>query len=53
MRKRDFVFFDGKYLKGLGAFWHNVFTVFVSNQRKKLFKMATFTFRVGNHIFFI
>ena len=31
------------------------FSIFVSNQRKKLSKMATFTFRllVGDHIFFI
>ena len=29
------------------------FALFVSNQRKKLFNMATLTFRVGDHIFFI
>jgi hypothetical protein len=27
--------------------------LFVSNQRKKIFNMATFTFRVGDYIFFI
>ena len=37
-----------------GLFFHQIFfTVFVSNQRKKLFKMATLTFRVVDHIFFI
>jgi hypothetical protein len=35
-------------------FFHQIFfTVYVSNQRKKLFKMTTLTFRVGDHIFFI
>jgi hypothetical protein len=38
--------------KGL-IFCSNFFSIFVSNQRKTLFKMVTFTFRVGDHIFFI
>jgi hypothetical protein len=30
-----------------------IFKLFISNQREKLYKMATLTFRVGDHIFFI
>ena len=41
-------------MKKNALFFHQIFfTVFVSNQRKKLFKMATLTFRVIDHIFFI
>jgi hypothetical protein len=29
------------------------FSIFVSNQRRTLFKMATLTFRLSDHIFFI
>jgi hypothetical protein len=29
------------------------FSIFVSNQREKLYKMATLTFRLADHIFFI
>jgi hypothetical protein len=34
-------------------FLYKFFSSFVSNQRKTLLKMATSTFRVGDHIFFI
>jgi hypothetical protein len=34
-------------------FYSIFFSVFVSNQQKLLSKMATFTFRVGDHIFLL